>query len=139
MDSNYSYIAREQQCQSPTHKSAFNNLVSFDKPGTSVEDIISRLQRGPIAVNHYVPDDFRYYSSGVYDSEECSEASVVNHSSLLVGYSFELPTPYFLFKNSWGDKWGEGGYYRMPIGELCKNGGGVCKIASNGLNVIPVV
>lgn len=63
----------------------------------------------------------------------------INHSSIIVGYSFKDDIPYFLLKNSWGEKWGMKGYYKVKIGELSKNNPGFCFLASNGYNVFPVI
>ena len=40
----------------------------------------------------------------------------LDHAMLLVGYSLtDRRTPYWILKNSWGERWGENGYMRMAM------------------------
>ncbi|XP_031622652.1 cathepsin L1-like [Contarinia nasturtii] len=65
---------------------------------------------GPVSVSidatHY---SFRFYSSGIYFEPECMSQDVNGHAVLAVGYNKD----YYIVKNSWGEKWGEGGYIRI--------------------------
>jgi hypothetical protein len=78
--------------------------------------LIEALQRGPVvvaisAMTHAV----QFYSSGVLDGG-CGTA--INHAVVAVGYGVEpsTGTPYFRLRNSWGEAWGEGGYFRIARG-----------------------
>ncbi|XVF27515.1 hypothetical protein REPUB_Repub14bG0114300 [Reevesia pubescens] len=54
---------------------------------------------------------FRFYSKGVFTGKYDNK---VNHAVTIVGYgTSEYGTKYWLIKNSWGEKWGEGGYIRI--------------------------
>lgn len=56
---------------------------------------------------------FQFYSKGVYFEPNCS-SSQLNHALLAVGYgTTEDGQDYWLIKNSWGDTWGEKGYFKM--------------------------
>jgi len=57
----------------------------------------------------------------------------------LVGYDLNAPVPYMLFKNGWGDLWGEQGFYKMKIGELSLKNKGVCQVAGTPFNVVPEI
>lgn len=69
----------------------------------------------------------QYYQSGVWDGHldgvnpklGCSSTSL-NHAVLLVGYGTDSSTgtavPYWTVKNSWGEKFGEEGYFRIQRG-----------------------
>lgn len=50
------------------------------------------------------------YTSGVI--KKCSKS--LNHVVLLVGYGTDKKkTPYWKLKNSWGEDWGENGFFRL--------------------------
>lgn len=69
--------------------------------------------------------DLQFYGSGVVDS--CCKA--LDHGVLAVGYgSDEAGRPYWKVKNSWGEAWGEGGYFRLGRDTLDKDG--MCGIAT---------
>lgn len=71
---------------------------------------------------------FKFYSSGVYDDESC-DASKLNHAVLLVGYGQEDGEDYWLVKNSWSNKWGEQGYFRVAVAPDA----GICGIQSSAV------
>jgi hypothetical protein len=72
----------------------------------------------------YAPDDFLYYSKGIYSPSESTKA-LSNHAILLVGYNDtdELGNGYWIVKNSWGTDWGENGFGRVAYGNIEKYGG----------------
>ena len=78
------------------------------------------LVDGPVSVAinaHEVA--FVLYSHGVITSD-CS-AKVLNHDVLAVGYDTDEETgqEYFLVKNSYGANWGEKGYVKIGVNNLC--------------------
>lgn len=128
-----------QTCKAPTHKQLYQGLTSYDYPESNVISLIQYLQISPVAVNHFVPDEFKYYLTGIFDSSNCFQQTQIDHSTLLVGYEFNAPVPYFILKNSYGQRWGEKGFYRVPIGPLTYENPGFCYLANNGYNVAPVI
>lgn len=67
---------------------------------------------GPISVCIDVIESFYSYAGGVYQESQCSSTHV-NHAVLIVGYGTENGNDYWLVKNSWGTRWGDGGYIKM--------------------------
>ena len=143
LQSNYPLMpqssAGNQTCFDNLNKPIFKRLLNYTFPGQNVISLLQNLQIGPIVVNHFVPDEFKYFISGIFDSVDCFHQAQIDHSSLLVGYNFNNDPPYFLLKNSYGQKWGESGYYKVPIGDLNYDNPGFCYLASNGYNIVPVV
>jgi uncharacterized repeat protein (TIGR02543 family) len=69
---------------------------------------------GPIAVTMAVYSDFYYYSSGVYS--HVTGLLDGYHAILLVGY--DDANSCFIVKNSWGNGWGESGFFRIAYSEM---------------------
>lgn len=71
---------------------------------------------------------FQLYSSGVFSDAECGATGDVDHGVLAVGYGTdeESGKKFFTIKNSWGDEWGENGYFRVD--RKSKNEWGTCAI-----------
>jgi len=77
---------------------------------------------GPISVAiDASPVSFRRYRRGVHYSPSCRHP---NHAVLAVGYGTENGQDYYLVKNSWGTRYGAGGYIKMA-----RNRGNNCCIA----------
>jgi len=76
-------------------------------PGPSLKEA---LQFGPVSTTMKVFEDFMYYKSGIYRHEK--GGSVGGHAVTIVGYDDEQGV--WIARNSWGQGWGESGYFRIP-------------------------
>ena len=79
---------------------------------------------GPLAVALNA-NPLQTYTGGILDktSSQCP-VSGINHAVTMVGYGHDEETDkdYWIVKNSWGQSWGEKGYFRI------KRGSGTCGI-----------
>jgi cathepsin C len=78
------------------------------------------VQNGPMSVSFEVYSDFQHYRGGIYRhtglEDKFNPWEITNHAVLLVGYGEELGTKFWIVKNSWGETWGEKGYFRIMRG-----------------------
>ncbi|XP_022821239.1 cathepsin L1-like [Spodoptera litura] len=88
---------------------------------------------GPISIAIQA-DGLQTYTNGIFPDEHCNVGSI-NHGVLLVGYGVEKDVPFWIIKNSWGEKFGEKGYFRVARGENLNS----CKMLNNAMSTSIVV
>jgi cathepsin C len=88
--------------------------------GSDADSIRQELmEKGPVVMSFEPKEDFMYYKNGVYQSgpnKIHQEWEQVDHAVLLVGYGVDGKQEYWTLQNSWGNDWGEDGYFRMARG-----------------------
>lgn len=94
------------------HQSLIYNAVPQDELS-----IKSALASGfPIAFAFDVKESFKskkMYNTGIYEPNE-NEETVDSHAVTIVGYKDDK----FIIRNSWGNRWGQKGYFTMPIKDV---------------------
>jgi len=96
-------------------------IVGYAYVPSTTDDFKYALQTyGPISVVLSAPDDWFYYSGGVYEPAWSDENGVgwANHAVILVGWNDSEGC--WIVRNSWGTGWGEQGYARVRYGDLEK-------------------
>ena len=122
----YAYLSQNgncgEKCSSPVYLEKVTNYNKYGQwglpSGTTVNDLKALLQTGPALVSFDVPSDntFDSYSGGIYNYNGGAIPSGRGHSVLVVGYSDDQQ--YFKVKNSWGEQWGENGYFRIAYDDV---------------------
>jgi cathepsin B len=96
------------------------------------------VEHGPVEAGFTVYEDFISYTSGIYENN--SDVVLGGHAVKIIGYGVEKKrgkdTEYWIVANSWSEKWGEKGHFRIKIGEIDFESeiyAGTPKIEKNGL------
>ncbi len=76
------------------------------------------------------------YKSGVMDGKKVcpSSGGGTNHAVLATGYVLDKDESYVVIRNSWGDKWGEKGYFKFKLynSDLRETDYGACNMLQYG-------
>ncbi|RWS06917.1 Dipeptidyl peptidase 1-like protein [Dinothrombium tinctorium] len=100
--------------------------------------MIELVRNGPMSVSFEVYSDFQYYKSGIYHHTGLESSfnpfEITNHAVLLVGYGQDASTgeKFWIVKNSWGENWGENGFFRI------RKGTDECSIESIAVEATPI-
>lgn len=90
--------------------------LSYSRVTPSLDQLQTILAEGyPISFGFLVHSSFESAAvarSGVLNMPTSSEKAKGGHAVVLVGY--DNGTSRFIVRNSWGEKWGQGGYFTMP-------------------------
>jgi len=90
------------------------------------------FENGPVVVAFNAAPDLYYYDSGVFitnptnpliqsnDNPDVNSWQYTNHAVVCVGWGETMHNgeimPYWILKNSWGEDWGQNGYFNMLRG-----------------------
>ena len=119
-DIDYPYQARDQICSQDQSRNIVK-ISSYELLDTTDEEVIKQYlyEHGPLAIgiNAY---PLNWYARGVIDwgTDNCAHDDI-NHAVILVGYGHddEEGLDYWRIRNSWGENWGEKGYFRVSRGK----------------------
>ena len=125
LEKDYAYKAKDEPCN--FDKAKATEIADTSHTQVKPNDVASlkaALAKTPVSVAIEADKQiFQMYKSGIFDSAECGNQ--LDHAVLLVGYGkSEEGQEYWIMRNSWGSRWGDGGYMKMAILE----GEGVCGV-----------
>ncbi len=75
----------------------------------SMEALKKALQKGPLMATMAIYEDFMFYKGGVYS--HTSGAQLGGHAVTIEGWNDADKA--WIVRNSWGEEWGEKGYFRV--------------------------
>jgi len=116
LESAYPYKARDGTCQKDSSKEvAF--ISAWQQISTDEDQIAAALVKyGPLAIGINA-NPMQWYMGGIASPFKflCNPKSL-DHGVAIVGYGVEGTKKYWIIRNSWGESWGEKGYYRIIRG-----------------------
>lgn len=100
--------------------------------GGSELDIRKNIYKwGPLSSAMIIyPDFYEYDGKSIYKWNGKGE-KIGGHAIEIVGWGQEENLPFWIIKNSWGDKWGDKGYFKIIRGI------NECKIEENCITCVP--
>ncbi|KAG8542070.1 hypothetical protein GDO81_027543, partial [Engystomops pustulosus] len=142
-ESDYPYTARDSPCALKNnsyryYSSEYHYVGGFYGGCNEAYMKYELLLGGPLSVSFEVYDDFMYYKGGIYHHtglrDNFNPFQLTNHAVLLVGYGVDANSgeKYWIVKNSWGESWGEKGYFRI------RRGTNECAIESIAVAATPI-
>ena len=110
------YRADDEQIPGPCRRweKDLGGIDAWAAVNPTVEDLKAAVYEAPVAVGFMVYDDFFFYEGGIYSHTTGELAG--GHGVLVVGWNDW--GQYFIVKNSWGNDWGEQGYFRIAYSEV---------------------
>uniref|UniRef100_H3AKB0 Cathepsin F n=1 Tax=Latimeria chalumnae TaxID=7897 RepID=H3AKB0_LATCH len=115
-EGDYSYQAHKQACSFSANKVAAYINSSVDIASDEEEMARWLAKNGPVsaALNAFA---MQLYKKGIsHPYLFLCMPWWINHAVLLVGYGARDNVPFWAIKNSWGEDWGEQGYYYLYRG-----------------------
>lgn len=108
-EDHYPWVSKEQLCKYSPGEMPSYYVKGFKQYSGQQADVLTLLQTSPI-VTSITRTYFFDYIGGVYDGP-CD--THYPHAVEVVGYGEDNGKKYWLFKNIWGEDWGEKGYGRV--------------------------
>lgn len=96
-----------------------NNNSNVTSENEAREGVVTKLKMyGSIAV-HLCAESFHMYVGGIIRLDNPCFNGYQDHYMTLVGFNSEAVRPYWIFRNTWGQGWGENGYARVASDSKC--------------------
>ncbi|XP_041850615.1 dipeptidyl peptidase 1 isoform X2 [Melanotaenia boesemani] len=142
-ESCFPYTAKNSPCGVPEscslmYTAEYGYVGGFYGGCSEAAMMLELVNNGPMAVALEVYPDFMHYKEGIYHHTGLTDAfnpfELTNHAVLLVGYGRCHMTgqKYWIVKNSWGNTWGENGFFRI------RRGNDECAIESIAVAAKPI-
>ncbi|XP_054160422.1 dipeptidyl peptidase 1-like [Oppia nitens] len=132
LEENYPYVGRDTKCEPKKlgnryYTASYNYVGGYYGGCNEALMRLSLVNNGPLAVSYNVTSNFFMYQSGIYVEPEhltttndntrvdYNPFEITNHVVVIVGYGVDAATgtKYWIVKNSWGESFGENGYFRI--------------------------
>lgn len=116
IEADYPYEAVNGTCRAKAYP-AYVRATGYEVFNGSVEAIKTALMDyGPVATSMGANDNLKMYSGGCFQDDSNTQ---INHAVVIVGWDDTVcEGGSWIVKNSWGDDFGESGYFYIRRGDL---------------------
>lgn len=128
----YPYAELKGRCREPQGR--ISPAFEFRRLKPTVANLLKALQLGPVTGVHVGNVTLKNYVGGIMRDSDCS--GDFNHSAVIVGYDLTANPPFFEFKNSWGEDFGDKGFYKMAIGSFKDSWKGYCRLLDHNFMAV---
>jgi len=121
LETDYPYKAQDETCRRTkyTAYSPISNYTCLSGPKVANETEMAAflVANGPLSIAMDA-GILQSYTSGIIKPgpSDCSKTEL-DHAIVIVGFGVDGSTPYWIVRNSWGESWGEKGYFRIIQGK----------------------
>ena len=122
-ESLWAYDPEKFQIKPPVdayHDGEYRKIKTYYRVDQTLKDLLNALADGfPIIMGFTVYESFEgddVSVTGLVPMPKLEEKQLGGHAVLCVGYDIEAKT--FKVRNSWGEEWGDHGYFYMPFDYL---------------------
>jgi C1A family cysteine protease len=118
-ENTWSYIEKNYNVEPPhnAYEEASNHKITSYRRMYSVQDMLSCLSEGyPFVFGFSVYESFEsdeVTKTGIVPMPDYTETLVGGHAVVAVGY--DMVSQRFICRNSWGEGWGDKGYFTLPF------------------------
>ncbi|XP_014488049.1 PREDICTED: uncharacterized protein LOC106751610 [Dinoponera quadriceps] len=123
LESDYPYEAEDEKCHFKRNMAKVQLASAVNITSNETQMAQWLVANGPISIGINA-NAMQFYIGGVsHPFKFLCNPKNLDHGVLIVGYGtsnfplFHKKLPYWIVKNSWGERWGEQGYYRVYRGD----------------------
>lgn len=126
LESDFPYLDKDTVCASGLKASYYiSDIFSTVIARMPLDDRIQKIKEtvkkyGPVATNMRLYEDLDRYEKGIYSYDGKSK-EVGGHWVVIVGWMDDSEMPsggFWICRNSWGEKWGDKGYFKSAYGDI---------------------
>ena len=117
-EADYPYKGTKGTCKADPSKYIDMTVTGIKKVSTDENEIKEVLYNTGALIAGVNGNALQTYSRGIIDlsSSQCPPSGI-NHVVNIVGYGNDSGLDYWICRNSWGNAWGESGYFRISRGK----------------------
>lgn len=112
MENEYPYVGENGTCHQCTSVVHINGCHDIDMNGHTENAMMRKILDQPLSVS-INGTLLQFYKSGIINANNTVCNQYPSHDVTIIGYGKIGNSTYFILKNSFGDSWGEAGYFRV--------------------------